>query len=77
VKADKIAGLALLLQSATMDNSPENNAKMNIAKTKGLTPELIAAAQKLAEELSQSKNLLIPLDQYLKTTSTDAAGNSK
>ena len=76
VKADKVAGLALLLQSATMDPSPENNAKMNIAKTKGLTPELIAAAQKLAEELRQSKQLLIPLDQYLKTA-TSAAPDSK
>ena len=77
VKADKIAGLALLLQSATMDSSPENNARMNIAGTKGLTPELIATAQKLAEELGKAKNLLIPLDQYLKTTTPDAAGNSK
>jgi TPR repeat protein len=75
VKADKIAGLALLLRSATMDNSPENNARMNIAKTKGLTPELIAAAQKLADELGNAKNLLIPLDQYLKTTTPEAGRN--
>ncbi len=77
VKADKIAGLALLLLSATLDGSPENHAKMNIAKTKGLTPELVAAAQKLSDELAKSNNLLVPLDQYLKTTTTNAVGKSK
>ena len=77
VSADIIAGLALLLQSATMDGSTENHAKMNIAKTKGLTPELVAAAQKLSEELGKAENLLIPLDQYLKTTTTNAVGNLK
>ena len=77
VKVDKIVGLALLLQSATMDSSPANHAKMNIAATKGLTPDMVAAAQKLADELTKSKNLLIPLDQYLKTTTTNAAGKSK
>ena len=75
VKADKVAGLALLLQSATLDGSPENHAKMNIAKTKGLTSELVAAAQKLADELGKAKDLLIPLDQYLKTTAANAVGN--
>jgi uncharacterized protein len=74
---NKIAGLALLLQSATLDGSPENHAKMNIARTKGLTPDHVAAAQKLSEELSKAKNLLIPLDQYLKTTTTNAVGNLK
>ena len=69
---NKIAGLALLLQSATMDGSPENHAKMNIAKTKGLTTDMVAAAQKLADELGKTKNLLIPLDEYLKTTTTNA-----
>jgi uncharacterized protein len=77
VKADQIAGLALLLQSATMDGSPENHAKMNVAKTKGLTPELVAAAQKLSDELGKTKNLLIPLDQYLKTRATNAVSNLK
>jgi TPR repeat protein len=77
VKADKIAGLALLLQSATMDSSPENNARMNITRTKGLTPELVAAAQKLAEDLGKAKNLLIPLDEYLKTATPNTAGDSK
>jgi TPR repeat protein len=77
VQADKIAGLALLLKSATMDGSPENHAKMNIAKTKGLTPEMVAAAQKLADELGEAKNLTIPLDEYLKTTTTNGVGNLK
>ncbi len=68
VKADKIAGLALLLLSATLDGSPENQAKMNIAKTKGLIATQVAAAQKLSDELAKSKkNLLITLDKHLGT----------
>ena len=66
VKVDKIAGLALLLRSVTLDSSPENNAKMNIAGTKGLTPEMVTAAQALSQEFENAKSLLIPLDQYLK-----------
>lgn len=77
VKVDKIAGLALLLRSATMDASPENHAKMNITSTKGLTPELVASAQKLADELGKAKNQLIPLDEYLKTTATNAVPGGK
>lgn len=77
VKEDKVAGVALLLQSATMDNSPENNAKENIAKTKGLTPEVVDAAQKLVIEMSKAKDLLMPLDQYLKNTATNAASDLK
>ena len=77
VKADKIAGVALLLQSAALDSSPENHAKMNISATKGLTLEQVAAAQKLSDELGKAKNLLIPLDQYLKTATTNAVGNLK
>ena len=77
VKVDKIAGLALLLQSATMDNSPENHAKSNIAATKGLTPDMVAAAQNLLAELGSAKNLLIPLDQYLKTTTKNVGGESQ
>ncbi|MFI8482963.1 tetratricopeptide repeat protein [Pseudomonas sp. NPDC078700] len=76
VKVDKKLGLALLLQSATLDNSPMNNAKKNIAATKGLTPNMITEAQTLSNELSQAPNLLIPLDQYLKTT-TAADGESQ
>ena len=66
VKENKTAGVALLLVSATRDPSPENNAKQNIARTRGLTAEMIAAAQALSGELSSAKNLLVPLDQYLK-----------
>ena len=37
VKENKVAGVALLLVSATLDPSPENHAKRNIAATRGLT----------------------------------------
>lgn len=67
VKADKVAGLALLLQSSAMDSSPENYARMNISSARGVPPELLAAAQKLAAELGKARNVLIPLDQYLRT----------
>lgn len=73
VKVDKNLGLALLILSATMDNSPANNAKKNIATTKGLTTSMITTAQALSAELGQAPNLLIPLDQYLKAKTT--AGN--
>ncbi len=66
VKENKVAGVALLLMSATQDPSPENNAKRNITGTRGLTPEMVAEAQTLSGELSSAKNLLVPLDQYLK-----------
>jgi uncharacterized protein len=72
VKVDKVAGVALLLRSATLDPSPENFAKRNLSTTKGLTPELVATAQKLSDELGKAKNLLIPLDHYLKSTTTNA-----
>lgn len=73
VKVDKNLGLALLILSASMDNSPANNAKKNIATTKGLTTNMITTAQALSAELGQAPNLLIPLDQYLKAKTT--AGN--
>jgi TPR repeat protein len=66
VKENKTAGVALLLVSATRDTSPQNHAKKNIAATRGLSAEMIAAAQSLSEEMSSAKNLLVPLDQYLK-----------
>lgn len=72
VKVDKIAGVALLLRSATLDSSPENYAKRNLAATRGLTPEIIAAAQKLSAEMSDAKSLLVPLDQFLKSAATNA-----
>jgi TPR repeat protein len=66
VKENTIAGLALLLVSATMDSSPENHARQNIASTRGLTTDMIAAAQTLSNEMSDAENVLVPLDQYLK-----------
>jgi TPR repeat protein len=68
VKENKVAGVALLLVSATEDQSPENNAKRNIAATRGLTAEMVAAAQTLSDELTSAPNLLVPLDQYLDET---------
>lgn len=65
VKVDRNLGLALLLQSATLDNSPTNNAKKNIATTKGLTTKMVTTAQALSDKLGSATNLLIPLDQYL------------
>jgi TPR repeat protein len=66
VKENKTAGVALLLVSATRDPSTQNHAKRNIAGTRGLSAEMIAAAQSLSGEMSSAKNLLVPLDQYLK-----------
>jgi TPR repeat protein len=70
VKVNTIAGLALLLVSATMDSSPENHARQNIASTRGLTTAMIAAAQTLSEEMSEANSVLVPLDQYLEKTET-------
>ncbi|MGB5229168.1 MAG: tetratricopeptide repeat protein [Eudoraea sp.] len=66
VKENKVAGVALLLVSATMDSSPQNHAKQNISATRDLTTEMINEAQALAEEMSTAKNLLVSLDEYLK-----------
>ncbi len=66
VKENKVAGMALLLVSATQDPSPENYAKQNLSATRGLSSEMIAQAQTLAEKLSSAQNLLEPLDQFLK-----------
>ncbi|MFT5729367.1 MAG: TPR repeat protein [Desulforhopalus sp.] len=66
VQEDKIAGLALLLMSVTMDNSPENRAKQNISLTRGVTAKIIEESQKLASEMDTNKNVLFTLDQYLK-----------
>lgn len=72
VPENKVAGVALLLISATADPSPQNFAKRNIAATRGLTPNMIAAAQALAEEMRNAKNLLQPLDQHLKESENGA-----
>jgi TPR repeat protein len=66
VKENKVAGVALLLVSATLDPSPENHAKQNISATRGLSTGMIVEAQELSGELSSAQNLLVPLDQYLK-----------
>lgn len=66
VKENKTAGMALLLLSATKDPSPQNNAKRNIAATRGLTAEMVTAAQALSAEMGSAKNLLVPLDAFLK-----------
>jgi len=70
VKENKVAGLALLLVSVTMDGSTQNNARQNISSTRGLTSDMIAAAQTLSTEMGSATNVLVPLDQYLKTTET-------
>jgi len=71
VKKNEIAGLALLLVSATRDSSPQNNAKQNISSTRGLTSDMIAAAQTLSTEMGEATNVLVPLDQYLRKTETN------
>jgi TPR repeat protein len=68
VKENKVAGVALLLVSATRDNSPANNAKKNISSTRDLTAEMVAAAQTLSAEMSSAKKLLVPLDHFLENS---------
>lgn len=43
-----------------------SNAKRNLSTTKGLTVAMIGEAQALSEKLNNAKNLLVPLDAYLK-----------
>ena len=67
VKENKVAGMALLLVSAALDPSAENQAKRNLATIRGITTEMITKAQTLYEELRSAKEqLLVPLNQYLK-----------
>ncbi|QDV22539.1 tetratricopeptide repeat protein [Aureliella helgolandensis] len=66
VPVNKIAGLALLFMSATIDPSSDNHARRNITGTRGLSAEMITAAQKLSGELSTAENMLASLDQFLK-----------
>jgi TPR repeat protein len=68
VKKNKVAGVALLMASATLDPSPQNHAKQNLAAARGLTTETIVAAQALSQKFSQPGNLLAPLDEYLRET---------
>ena len=73
VKENKIAGVALLLLSATVDQSPENNARKNITATRGLSTAMVTEAQTLSDIMGKSPNLLIPFDQYLKKASGTSA----
>lgn len=75
VNTDKVAGLALLLVSVTLDPSPANNARQNISLTRGLTPGNAEAAQALAAQMSDASNMLIPLDEYLKNARSTPAAN--
>jgi TPR repeat protein len=72
VKENKVVGVALLMVSATLDPSPENRAKQNLSATRGLTSEMIVAAQALSQKLSQAGNTLGPLDEYLKDSENSA-----
>jgi TPR repeat protein len=70
VKVNEIAGMALLLLSATLDGSLGNNAKQNIASIRSLTSAKIETAQALYTEMGSAENLLEPLDRYLRITET-------
>lgn len=72
VKENKVAGVALLMVSATQDPAPENHAKQNLAAARGLTKETIVAAQALSQRFSEAGNLLAPLDEYLKESENRA-----
>lgn len=65
VQENKVAGMALLLTSATMDTSPENHARNNITATRGLTTAMFTEAQALSDEMILAENVLVPLDIYL------------
>jgi len=67
VKEDKVAGLALLIMSVTMENSPENRAKQNISTTRGVTAEIIEKSQSLATDMGNSNDILLVLDRYVNT----------
>lgn len=69
VKQNNIAGMALLVMSATMDSSPENLARRNISATRGMSTAMIVEAQALAEEMSSGADPLGPLDRYLSKSS--------
>ena len=66
VKENKTAGVALLLMSVTLDPSPQNLAKKNITGTRGLSAAMITEAQALSDEMTSAKDMLVPLDAYLK-----------
>lgn len=67
VKINKTAGVALLLLSMQLDQSPENTAKQMLTSTPDLSPKIIADAQALADKMFKAgKTMLVPLDQFLK-----------
>lgn len=67
VKINKTAGVALLLLSVQIDQSPENTAKQTLTNTLGLSQSIIIEAQVLADKMFKSgKNMLVQLDQFLK-----------
>jgi len=67
VKINKTAGVALLLLSIQIDQSPENTAKQMISSTTGLSQNMILEAQSLSDKMFKAgKNMLVPLDQFLK-----------
>lgn len=73
VKENKIAGMALLILSAKVDQSPENNARQNITATRGLTANMVTEAQSLSDKMDNAQNLLVPLDEYLKKSAPKKA----
>jgi uncharacterized protein len=75
VQENKIAGVALLLLSATLDSTSDNNAKQNLAATRGLSADMITAAQGLVEKFKQADDILVPLDKYLKESGTDTVND--
>ncbi|MEZ5463028.1 tetratricopeptide repeat protein [Dokdonella sp.] len=66
VKQDKVAGMALLLISVARDPSPENHARQNIGAIRGMSTAMIVEAQALSEQMNSAKDLLDPLDGFLK-----------
>jgi TPR repeat protein len=66
VDVNLVAGVALLLWSATVDNSPENLARQNLSSTRDLTTAIVTEAQALSDELMDAEDFQVPLDAYLK-----------
>ena len=75
VKVNMVAGVALLLLSTAMDTTPENQAKNNISATRGLTTAMVTEAQSLSDEMRTAKNILVPLDTYLKESENSTKKN--
>lgn len=67
VVENKVAGLALLILSTTLDDSAQNIAKRNISMIKNLTPAVVTSAQALSSEMIDSKTPLVALDKFLES----------